>query len=79
MGKLSSSRTKTNPSQWSQVTKPDGSDFASLAEAFGMIWILAHWLAPVTATREDVESFISKASERWQEGRDIGNGETTPW
>lgn len=41
----------------------------------GMLWVMAHWLLPPEATREDAEALIQKAKERWQVGLDLKNSE----
>lgn len=41
----------------------------------GVIWMLAHWLLPAKATREDALSLIELAYADRQTGQDIANRE----
>lgn len=44
-------------------------------KACGMIWILAHWLLPAKATREDALALISRACEESSTGLEIADRE----
>lgn len=39
----------------------------------GMIWALAHWLLPATASKEDALELIEKARAEYRTGLDLKN------
>lgn len=73
---------------WNHMTNDDGTVHASLenkgdctealAQCYGMIWQMAHWLAPVEGTREDLLTVIEKARKTWKAGYERGAGHS-PW
>lgn len=77
---------------WDHMTNDDGTlydqEFSrlenkgdcteALAQCYGMTWQMAHWLAPVEGTREDLLTVIEKARKTWKAGYERGAGET-PW
>jgi hypothetical protein len=51
--------------------------FEALAQCYGMVWMLAHWLLPAKATREDALALIAQAQEEYETG--ISLGKKTDW
>lgn len=43
----------------------------------GMIWMLAHWLLPAKASKEDAQALIDEAWRQYKTGLDLK--ERNPW
>lgn len=78
---------------WNHMTNADGAPklprldallenggdvMEALSQCYGMIWQMAHWLAPVEGSREDLLIVIERARKTWKAGYERGAGQS-PW